>query len=169
MGAPMAKRVVSAGFGLSVFNVHPEKVEPLVKLGARSAGSPRAAAEGRPSAAGWRGRSEASRRRLPMPPTGFTNWVPRSGSAERTTPAWYASSRAWTQRAEILSHASWSRGESCSKTMSLSTWCHPETPVAIISARDDVDEAASKAGSDAAISKQTPLPDIISYLRRLFR
>src|SRR5215218_1022178 len=62
MGAPMAKRVVSAGFGLSVFNVHPEKVEPLVKLGARSAGSPRAAAEGRPSAAGWRGRSEASRR-----------------------------------------------------------------------------------------------------------
>jgi hypothetical protein len=97
MGAPMAKRVFSAGFGLSVFN------------------------------------------------------------------------GAWTQRAEILSHASWSRGEPCSKTMSLSTWCHPETPVAIISARDDVDEAASKAGADAAISKQTPLPDTISSLRRLFR
>ena len=42
---------------------------------------------------------------------------------------------------------------------------HPETRVAIISARDDVDEAASKA--DAAIAKETPLPDIISSLRRL--
>jgi DNA-binding response OmpR family regulator len=44
---------------------------------------------------------------------------------------------------------------------------HPETPIAILSARDDVDEAASKAGADAAISKETPLPDIISSLRRL--
>jgi len=44
---------------------------------------------------------------------------------------------------------------------------HPETPVAVLSARDDVDEAASKAGADAAISKETPLPDIISSVRRL--
>ena len=46
---------------------------------------------------------------------------------------------------------------------------HPETPVAVLSARDDVDEAASKAGADAAISKDTPLPDIISSLRRLVK
>ena len=44
---------------------------------------------------------------------------------------------------------------------------HPETPVAVLSARNDVDEAASKAGADAAISKDRPLPDIISSLRRL--
>jgi DNA-binding response OmpR family regulator len=44
---------------------------------------------------------------------------------------------------------------------------HPETPVAVLSARDDVDEAASKAGADAAIPKDTSLPDIISSLRRL--
>ena len=41
----------------------------------------------------------------------------------------------------------------------------PEMPVAVLSARKDVDEAASKA--DAAISKDTPLPDIISSLRHL--
>jgi two-component system, NtrC family, response regulator PilR len=44
---------------------------------------------------------------------------------------------------------------------------HPQTPVAVLSARDDVDEAASKAGADAAISKETPLPDIISSLKQL--
>jgi len=43
----------------------------------------------------------------------------------------------------------------------------PELPVAILSARKDVDEAASKTGADAAISKDTPLPDIISSLRHL--
>jgi DNA-binding response OmpR family regulator len=43
----------------------------------------------------------------------------------------------------------------------------PKTPVAVLSARDDVDAAASKAGADAAISKETPLPDIISSLRKL--
>ena len=43
----------------------------------------------------------------------------------------------------------------------------PEMPVAVLSARKDVDEAASKAGADAAISKDTPLPDIISSLRHL--
>jgi two-component system, NtrC family, response regulator PilR len=43
----------------------------------------------------------------------------------------------------------------------------PETPVAVLSARKDVEEAASKAGADAAISKDAPLPDIISSLRRL--
>ena len=44
---------------------------------------------------------------------------------------------------------------------------HPETPVAVLSAREDVDEAASKAGADAAIPKDTSLPDIISSLRQL--
>jgi DNA-binding NarL/FixJ family response regulator len=44
---------------------------------------------------------------------------------------------------------------------------HPETPVAVLSAREDVDEVASKAGADAAIPKETPLPDIISSLRQL--
>jgi 3-hydroxyisobutyrate dehydrogenase-like beta-hydroxyacid dehydrogenase len=46
MGAPMAKRIVSAGFDLSVFDVRPENADPLVELGARRAGSPREAAEG---------------------------------------------------------------------------------------------------------------------------
>ena len=46
MGTPMAKRIVSAGFDLSVFDVRPENADPLVELGARRAGSPREAAEG---------------------------------------------------------------------------------------------------------------------------
>ena len=46
MGAPMAKRIVSAGFDLSVFDVRPENAEPLGELGAARAGSPREAAEG---------------------------------------------------------------------------------------------------------------------------
>jgi 3-hydroxyisobutyrate dehydrogenase-like beta-hydroxyacid dehydrogenase len=46
MGVPMAKRIVSAGFDLSVFDVRPENADPLVELGARRAGSPREAAEG---------------------------------------------------------------------------------------------------------------------------
>src|SRR5215210_4989583 len=46
MGAPMAKRIVSAGFDLSVFDVRPENADPLVELGARRAGSLREAAEG---------------------------------------------------------------------------------------------------------------------------
>jgi 3-hydroxyisobutyrate dehydrogenase-like beta-hydroxyacid dehydrogenase len=46
MGAPMAKRLVSAGFDLSVFDVRPENADPLVELGAGRAGSPREAAEG---------------------------------------------------------------------------------------------------------------------------
>ena len=44
---------------------------------------------------------------------------------------------------------------------------HPETPIAVLSARDDVEEAASKAGADAAIPKETSLPEIISSFRRL--
>jgi two-component system response regulator PilR (NtrC family) len=44
---------------------------------------------------------------------------------------------------------------------------HPETTIALLSARDDVEEAASKAGADAAIPKETPLPEIISSFRRL--
>lgn len=39
---------------------------------------------------------------------------------------------------------------------------HPETPVVFLSARDDVVEVATKAGADAAIPKETPLPKIIS-------
>src|SRR5829696_3454604 len=46
MGAPMAKRIVSAGFDLSVFDVRPEHIDSLVELGARRAGSPRETAEG---------------------------------------------------------------------------------------------------------------------------
>jgi 3-hydroxyisobutyrate dehydrogenase-like beta-hydroxyacid dehydrogenase len=46
MGAPMAKRIVSAGFDLSVFDVSPENAGPLVELGARQADSPRRVAEG---------------------------------------------------------------------------------------------------------------------------
>jgi 3-hydroxyisobutyrate dehydrogenase len=46
MGAPMAKRIVSAGFDLSVFDVRPENIDPLVELGARRTGSPRETAEG---------------------------------------------------------------------------------------------------------------------------
>ena len=44
---------------------------------------------------------------------------------------------------------------------------HPRTRVAVLSARDDVDEIASEARADAAIPKETPLPEIISSLRRL--
>ncbi len=43
----------------------------------------------------------------------------------------------------------------------------PDTPVAILSARDDIEEVAARAGADAAISKATPLPNIIAYLERL--
>src|ERR687893_1330804 len=46
MGIPMAERIVSAGFDLSVFDIRPENTDPLVELGATRAGSPRAAAEG---------------------------------------------------------------------------------------------------------------------------
>jgi 3-hydroxyisobutyrate dehydrogenase len=46
MGAPMAKRIVCAGFDLSVFDVRPHNADPLVQLGAGRAGSPREAAEG---------------------------------------------------------------------------------------------------------------------------
>jgi two-component system, OmpR family, response regulator len=44
---------------------------------------------------------------------------------------------------------------------------HPRTRVVVLSAREDVGEVASEAGADAAIPKETPLPDIISTLRRL--
>jgi DNA-binding NarL/FixJ family response regulator len=45
---------------------------------------------------------------------------------------------------------------------------HPKTRV-VLSAREDVGEVASQAGADAAIPKETPLPDIIYPLRRLTR
>ena len=44
---------------------------------------------------------------------------------------------------------------------------HPRTNVVVLSAREDVDEVASEAGADVAIHKETPLPEIISSLRRL--
>lgn len=44
---------------------------------------------------------------------------------------------------------------------------HPGTPVAILSARDDVAEVASKAGADEAIRKDAPLPSMISSFERL--
>ena len=43
----------------------------------------------------------------------------------------------------------------------------PQTRVVVLSARDDIGEVASKAGADIAIPKETPLPDIISTLRRM--
>ena len=46
MGAPMAKRIVSAGFDLSVFDVRPENASSLVDAGATSTGSPGEAADG---------------------------------------------------------------------------------------------------------------------------
>ena len=44
---------------------------------------------------------------------------------------------------------------------------HPRTSVVVLSAREDLDEVASEAGVDAAIPKETPLPEIIASLRRL--
>jgi DNA-binding NarL/FixJ family response regulator len=44
---------------------------------------------------------------------------------------------------------------------------HPRTSVVVLSAREDVDKIASEAGADAAIPKETPLPEIISTLRLL--
>ena len=44
---------------------------------------------------------------------------------------------------------------------------NPRTSVVVLSAREDVDEVASEAGADAAMHKETPLPEIISSLRRL--
>ena len=46
MGAPMAKCLLSAGFGLRVFDVREENMRPLADVGATAAGSPREAAEG---------------------------------------------------------------------------------------------------------------------------
>ena len=44
---------------------------------------------------------------------------------------------------------------------------HLRTSVVVLSAREDVGEVASEAGADVAIHKETPLPEIISSLRRL--
>ena len=44
---------------------------------------------------------------------------------------------------------------------------HFRTSVVVLSAREDVGEVASEAGADVAIHKETPLPEIISSLRRL--
>lgn len=46
MGAPMARCVIEANFGLSVHDKRPESAAPLTELGAVSATSPRAVAEG---------------------------------------------------------------------------------------------------------------------------
>jgi len=46
IGAPMAERLVAAGYRLSVFDVAPEAMRPLVAVGARAATSPGDAAAG---------------------------------------------------------------------------------------------------------------------------
>jgi 3-hydroxyisobutyrate dehydrogenase-like beta-hydroxyacid dehydrogenase len=46
MGTPMARRVLEAGFPLTVWNRSPERLEALTSLGARAADTPRALAEG---------------------------------------------------------------------------------------------------------------------------
>ena len=46
MGFSMAKRLLEAGHRVSVYNRTASKAEPLVKLGARAASTPKAAAEG---------------------------------------------------------------------------------------------------------------------------
>lgn len=46
MGAPMARCVMEAGFGLAVHDKRPENAAPLTELGAASAVSPREVAEG---------------------------------------------------------------------------------------------------------------------------
>ncbi len=46
IGAPMAQRLVAAGYGLSVFDVVPEAMDALVAVGARAAASPGDAAAG---------------------------------------------------------------------------------------------------------------------------
>jgi 3-hydroxyisobutyrate dehydrogenase len=45
IGAPMAKTLVTNGFQLSVFDILPEQMRPLVEAGARGAGSPGQASE----------------------------------------------------------------------------------------------------------------------------
>jgi DNA-binding NarL/FixJ family response regulator len=44
---------------------------------------------------------------------------------------------------------------------------NPRTSVVVLSAREDIGEVASEAGADAAIPKETPLPEIIATLKRL--
>ena len=44
---------------------------------------------------------------------------------------------------------------------------HPRTRIVVLSARDNVGEVAFEAGADASLPKETPLPEIISTLRRL--
>src|SRR5512135_1304241 len=46
MGAPMARRILSAGVPLTVWNRTPERVRPLAEAGARAAATPRDAAAG---------------------------------------------------------------------------------------------------------------------------
>jgi 3-hydroxyisobutyrate dehydrogenase-like beta-hydroxyacid dehydrogenase len=45
IGAPMAKTLVTSGFQLSVFDILPERMRPLVEAGARGASSPAEASE----------------------------------------------------------------------------------------------------------------------------
>src|SRR5579863_8807454 len=41
MGSRMARRILDAGYPLTVYNRHPEPTQPLAEAGARVAGSPR--------------------------------------------------------------------------------------------------------------------------------
>jgi len=61
MGAGMAARIAAAGHTLSVFNRTAARTEPLVRLGARAAASPRAAAENADVIIGMSADDESSR------------------------------------------------------------------------------------------------------------
>jgi len=61
MGAGMAARLAAAGHTLSVFNRTPERTEPLVRMGARAAATPRAAAENADVIIGMSADDESSR------------------------------------------------------------------------------------------------------------
>jgi 3-hydroxyisobutyrate dehydrogenase len=61
MGSGMAARLATAGHSVSVFNRTATRAEPLARLGARPAGSPRAAAEGAEVIIGMTADDESSR------------------------------------------------------------------------------------------------------------
>ena len=46
MGAPMARRVLDAGYDLTVWNRTPGRVQPLLAAGAKAAATPAEAAAG---------------------------------------------------------------------------------------------------------------------------
>jgi 3-hydroxyisobutyrate dehydrogenase len=61
MGTGMAARLIAAGHAVSVYNRSPQRAEPFKTLGARVAGSPRAAAESADVIIGMTANDESSR------------------------------------------------------------------------------------------------------------